>query len=229
MTWTRSVAVLSLLLLLLAGCTASPPDPTGTPSASADPVELSATQPPAPSPSSTTFGAPATERIGTTGWVPYTSERYGFTIMHPPDWSISPAEETWTIEHTRDFANLGQERFFSPDGNIFAAAWATPYSGEETLTAVQTWVERYCAESAGVRCATIGERGVRLCHEPDCHPGLLVPASSDVHAFFTGGAHRERMIVVRVGRPADPNAGDYGAAREVLEALLSTMDVWPQP
>ncbi|MGC5078217.1 hypothetical protein [Agrococcus sp. DT81.2] len=224
----RSIAVLALLLVT--GCGGSPPVPTESSSASADPVESSAAATGSPEPSSTTFGAPTTETIDTADWVEYTSERYGFRIGHPPDWSVSPSQRTWTMADSTQFDNDAQERFLAPDEDVLVTAWATPYPGEATPVALQAWVERYCVESGNVRCATIGDRAVRLCHEQrDCHPGLLVPFESDVQAFFTGGQHDGGMIAVAVWRPGDWQVEGYGTARDLLDGFLSTMDVRPQP
>ena len=92
------------------------------------------------------------------------------------------------------------------------------------------WVENYC-ERSGIRpCTGIADRGVELCVEArDCHPGLLVPFEEDVQAFFSGGLYSsEEMTVVAVWRSeSHPTVQQYGGAQRLLEAYLSTMQVWP--
>lgn len=233
MTWMRSAAALPLLLVLLTGCTASSPDTTGSPSASLAPVESAPPATEAPAPSASAPGAPVPTGIDTSTWIAHTSERYGFTIAHPPDWIVTPSQRTWTTAESPQFDYDAQEWFLSPDDDILVTAWATPYSGEATPVAVQTWVERYCVESGNADCATVGERAVRLCNaRQECHLGLLVPFREDVQAFFTGGQRAGRIIAVASWRPpgyrvVDP--GTSGTSRQILDAFLSTMDVWPQP
>lgn len=230
MTWMRSAAALPLLLMLLTGCTASPPDPTGSPSASSAPAESTPPASGSPAPSASAPGRPVATGIDTSTWMPYTSERYGFTTAHPPDWIVTPSQRDWTPADSAQFDNDAQEWFF--DGaDILVTAWAAPYTGEATPTALQTWIERYCVESENLACATVGERAVRLCSgREDCDPGLLVPFDSDVQAFFTSAQHPGRIIAVASWRPASYQVVASGStSREILDAFLSTMDVWPQP
>jgi len=70
---------------------------------------------------------------------------------------------------------------------------------------------------------------VPLCNGTDCDPGLLVTGDGEfVQAFFTGGKHKGRMIVVEVGRPEwHESVARYGGARRLLEGFLSGMGVCP--
>ena len=228
----RSVAALLLPLAFVAGCTASPPDPTGSPSASPAPVASTPPATEAPTPSASALGGPVATGIDASTWTPYTSERYGFTIAHPPDWIVTPSQRTWTIADSTQFNNDAQEWFLAPDDDILVTAWATPYAGEATLVGLQTWVERYCVESGSANCATVGDRAVRLCNgRQACQPGLLVPFEEDVQAFLTGGRHSGRIVAVASWRPPDyrvVGTDTSGTSTEILEAFLSTMDVWPQ-
>jgi hypothetical protein len=234
MTWMRSAAALPLLLVLLSGCTASPPDPTGSPSASAAPVESTPPATGAPAPSVSAPDRPVTTGIDTSTWIPYTSERYGLRIAHPPDWTVVPAERTWDYEEDVGVIDgPGLEGFMSAEGDIWLTLWAAPFDGPSTLAGIQTWTERYCSMSGDSNCATIGERAVRLCNgRQDCDPGLLVPFETDVQAFFTDEADGGRIIALASWRPPDYRVAEdsiSGTSREILDAFLSTMDVWPQP
>ena len=70
---------------------------------------------------------------------------------------------------------------------------------------------------------------VRMCLERrDCHPGLMVPFEQDVRACFTLGSRGSDLVVVAIWRPeSDLNVVRYGGAQRLLEAFLSTMNVWP--
>jgi hypothetical protein len=230
MTLPRLAALLALLLLT--GCTASPPMPSEppSPSGSSTPVSMRPTTGPAPS-GSAPAESPTLSPLDTADWTSYVSERYGFRIGHPADWTVVPATRSWTMEEDAGAMETpGQDGFLSAEGDLWLTAWAAPYTAGETLHGVQRFAEQYCGESLNTECATIGDRAVRLCNEMrDCHPGLLVPFEFDTIAFFTGGMHGQQMTVVAVWRAPDFPARGYGTAREILDAFLSTMDVWPQP
>lgn len=232
---TRVRSVLVLALVLLTGCTASPPTPSESspPSTAASvvpdpPIDALPSADPEPS-ESAPADAPSATPLDTTGWTTYVSEHYGLRMGHPPNWSVTPAERGWTSEEDLGVVDSeGQEAFLSPAGDMLVTVWSTPYAGERSLASVQRWAERYCAESGGTRCATLGERSVRLCSGSGCLPGLLVPFQRKVQAFFLGGAHGERLHSVAIWR-TEYWVADRGTARELLGAFLSTMDVHAAP
>jgi hypothetical protein len=167
--------------------------------------------------------------IDTSTWRAYESERYGFTIGYPADWTVEAASHDWTMaEDAREWQSTGQEVFRPPTEDVRVSAWlADTGPTAETTAGVQGWIDDYCA--ASLSCSYDPDRVVRLCNEKwDCHPGLLVPFSTEVQAFFTGGEFGDRMIVVSVWRPErHESVAPYGGARQLLEAYLFTMDVCP--
>jgi len=58
---------------------------------------------------------------------------------------------------------------------------------------------------------------------------MLMPFRDDVQAFFSGGIYdADAMTVVAVWRgESDPSVARYAGAQRLLEAFLSTMQVWP--
>ena len=169
--------------------------------------------------------------IDTSRWTRFTSEQHGFTLMHPPGWTVTPAEHDWTLEEDANRPDsAGQDGFLAPNGDVYVTVWSTPAEEmPETSEGVATWVEEYC-EASGHSCPGILDRAVKLCKERwDCHPGLLVPfANQESHAFFTGGSYAGRIVGAAVWRPEDhESVAPYGGARRLLEAFLSTMDVCP--
>lgn len=117
----------------------------------------------------------------------------------------------------------------SPELDVFVGAWTTPYPGDESLAGVLQWVQEQCRATNGSDCSTIGDRAVPLCFaQRGCHPGLLVDFSQDTQAFFTGGEHEQRMVVVAIWRSSGYPVPGLGTARQVLEAFLSTMGVRPR-
>jgi len=196
-------------------------------------------------PSVTPTAPTATQPIDTRSWKNYTSDRYGLEVGHPPDWRVTPATRGWRSD--ADIANWlspAHEVFHSPTGDIRVSVWSMPLDASKTTPCVdpkdracvesieflQTWVEDYCTASKNTPCTGIEDRAVELCLERrDCHPGLLVPFEDDVQAFFSGGIYDgDTMTVVAVWRgERDRSVARYGGAQRLLEAFLSTMQVWP--
>jgi hypothetical protein len=199
--------------------------------------------PPSASPSAST----ASERIDTDSWTRYTSDRYGIELGHPPDWTTVPATRSWRAgADMADALSPAHEAFRSPAGDVRVSVWSMPLDSARTTECVDTsdrgcvesieylqaWVEAYCRESKNTPCTGIADRAVELCLEKrDCHPGLLVRFQDDVQAFFSGGIYdADAMTVVAVWRgEQDPSVARYGGAQRLLEAYLSTMQVWPAP
>lgn len=193
--------------------------------------------PPAGPVSPSTSGSPSTSPdplLETGSWDAYTSTRYDFTIGHPPDWTEEPANRDWTRESdVADHLSPAHEAFFSRNGHVRVSAWNAPLDAstrEDSTAYLVSWVEDYCKESGNSPCTGIAARAVELCLEKaDCHPGLLVPFENDVQAFFSGGIYaQDAMTVVAVWRgESSRHTARYGGSRRLLEAFLSTMDVWP--
>jgi len=57
-------------------------------------------EPPVPSASPTPSPVPSStpSPLDTSGWVVYESDRYGFSISHPDDWTENSADHDWTFE-----------------------------------------------------------------------------------------------------------------------------------
>jgi len=200
--------------------TSAPVSPVGTPPSSE-------TQSPSTSPVTPLETDPV-------GWTPYPSTRYDFTIGHPPDWTEIPARRDWAREFdVLDHLSPAHEAFLSADGHVRVSAWNAPLDAStryESIRYLVEWVEDYCEESGNSPCTGIADRAVELCLEArDCHPGLLVPFKDDVQAFFSGGIYaQDAMTVVAVWRPESSRfVASYGGSQRLLEAFLSTMEVWP--
>jgi len=197
-----------------------------------------------PSPSPTTAKAP--EPIDTSGWTTYASGLYDFRVGHPPDWTEAPASRAWIADtDVADALSPAHEAFAAPDGEIRVSAWNAPLGAPagstvcpdlkdracvESIAFLTDWVEDYCEASRNTPCDGIEDRAIELCLEKrDCHPGLLVPFRDDVQAFFSGGIYdADAMTVVAVWRgESDPSVARYAGAQRLLEAFLSTMQVWP--
>ena len=221
------ITVVGLLILgdgnsdVAAPSTSASPSTTAAPSTSAAPSTTAS-----PSTTSTTVSP-----IDTTDWATYQSDRYGFSIGHPADWTVKPADHDWTLaEDAANWMSTGHEAFILPN-QIRVSAWSVPLDPGTTLQTsadIEAWIEQYC-QLAQPNCTEFNDMAVPLCLESrDCHPGLLVPFETDVQAFFPGtsGTTWDRMVVVAIWREDDHwSVAPYGGARKLLEAFLSTMDV----
>lgn len=192
------------------------------------PEDSAQVTPAAPTQASSSTASP----IDTTAWTTFASDRYGFSIGHPSDWTVQPADHDWTLtEDAEEFPSTGWESFHSPRGDVGVSAWSVAAEPgttiEQTSEGVEAWVEEYCQQTDARPCTGIADRAVPLCNERrDCHSGLLVPFEDDVQAFFTGGNYQDEMVVVAVWRPeTHGTVQPYGGSQQLLEAFLSTMDV----
>jgi hypothetical protein len=174
------------------------------------------------------------EAIDTSGWTIYASDVYDLEVAHPPRWTEDPATRRWRLDSDgKNFRSPAHEAFHSPGGIVRVSVWDAPLDPakrEESTDYIEAWVEDYCQATDNTPCDGIGDRAIALCLEKrDCHPGLLVPFEDDVQAFFSGGIYdTDAMTVVAVWRgESAPAVARYGGARRLLEAFLSTMEVWP--
>lgn len=177
--------------------------------------------------------------IDTTGWIPYTSQQYGFTLARPADWAPHPAMRPWTFARDGgiDPTSNAMDTFVSPDNEVAVSFWILdraavaggPLQSIDPSAEIGAWAEEYCRLTANAACDTIPDRAVPMCLEyRDCHPALMVPFSAEIQAYFTDGAGSESVVVAVIWRGAtDPKVGPYGGTRPLLEKFLSTIDVWP--
>lgn len=216
-------------LVLVAGCSASPERETEpVEAASSNASDRSLSEMPAPD----GLLSGVTAAVDTSAWTTYRSSRYRVSVGHPPDWTVTPARRGWTRADAGDASSPAHDVFESPSSGIRVSVWKAKLdpTARESVAAVESWVEGYCESSGGTSCSGIADRSVDLCLEKwDCHPGLLVPFDGDVQAFVTGGIYSaEWMTVVAVWQAETaPAVTHYGGSERLLEAFLSTMQVWP--
>jgi hypothetical protein len=185
-------------------------------------------------PSSSTVSPPTgTEPIDMATWTTYPSEQYGFEVGHPPNWTVIPASRSWRAADAGNPLSPAHDTFRSPSDDVRVSVWQVPLdrgTGIDSIDDVAAWVEEDCEVSGNTPCTGVEDRAVELCLEKwDCHPGLLVPFRNDVQAFFSAGIYDAgAMTVVAVWRSESaPAVAPYGGSRRLLEAVLSTMAVWP--
>ena len=185
--------------------------PGGVPPASVAPSA-------SPSPSAMAEPSPTPELMDTTGWVSYSSERYGLTIARPGDWADHPAQRDWAFpDDAKAWEHLEATEVFANDTEtVGVSAWSSTVAPGTT---VEAWMQEYCVVLGASGCASTADLAVDV-ETADGHPGLL-QMSGDTMAFFLDG---ETMYVVAVWREdTDPTVQPYGGARRLLKSFISTL------
>lgn len=209
--YARAVAALAAVVVLaLIGVNLLPksggiggissPSPTVTPSAPAS------TPSPQPTP---------TPRTAT--WTSYTSDRYGFSIAHPADWTVRPATAAWASGANP--MTTTTEGFIAPGATVLVSAWSVAVAPG---TSAETWIQTYCPKVTSP-CTGISSRTVPV--SMDGHAGLLVTFTGDVEAFILVN---NRMYVVAEWRPDNDQTDlHYASGTLLVEDFLSTMHLLP--
>jgi len=124
-TGRRSLAVLVALGLLISACSASS---QSNGSATREPSLRSVSGSLAPSPSSAPSGpvdgltiAPSVP-IDTADWVPFTSDRYGYTVAHPPTWTATPATRAWDDQRSAASQFEGSDQIGGSSAYVLSSA-----------------------------------------------------------------------------------------------------------
>jgi hypothetical protein len=180
--------------------------------------------PGSPVPSASTSLSPppsaTTSLLDTSTWVAYESDRYGFSIGHPADWTERASDHVWTLAADSDWLSPASEGFRAADSSVYATAWSVSVPAGTTAEA---WIAAYCVKQANTPCT--GIPGFAMTATMDGHPGLLVPFKDDTQAFFLVDS---RMYVVAVWEPdSDPRTAPYGGAQRLLKGYLASMRLLP--
>jgi hypothetical protein len=178
----------------------SAPSPTVTPS------------PPSPTPS-----PKPSPTLRTATWTTYISNRYGYTIAHPADWTVRPA--TGTYAAPADAPTTVTDGFIAPGATVYASVWSVAVAPG---TSAEAWIQAYCPKVTAP-CTGIPGRAVPI--SMDGHAGVLVVFTSDVEAFILVN---DRMYVVAEWRPDNDQTDlHYASGTLLVEDFLSTMHLLP--
>jgi hypothetical protein len=215
--------------LVLGGCgTDESADSSSTPPSSSS----STTTPPrssqaSPAVATTTAGSAARTTttvapIDTSSWLPFVSERYGYSIAYPPDWSAHQGRGDWTFpDDTAWPAGVEVSDWFylePPDApSVAASVWSVRL---EPGTSADEWFLDYCAIDVTPCDGNETWTAASLAG----HAGRLVRAS-DPLAYFEVG---DKIYMLAVWQPDDiVSLEPYGGGARLLEALLTTMRLLP--
>jgi len=190
-------------------------------------TEVPATPSPAPttSPRPTTAPTPTLGPMDTTGWVPFTSERYGFTISRPADWSEIPSDPDWTFEKDiESWSSTATESFFTTKvgGGVKVSAWAVRVTPGTTA---ESWIKSWCDGTNVAPCVGLAGKSHAVA-SGDGHSGVFTQQTDTLAAFVVG----ETVYVVGIWREEnDPSVQPYGTATRLLEGFISTLTLPAEP
>ena len=216
-----AVVVIGVVLLIGLGLGTGSPNVGGPGGASPTPAPTASVSPPSPSPQPSVA-------TGTASITTYTSNRYGFSIGHPADWTERPAISTWALPPGNGSAGAGgpddpmgtsTEGFIAPGGAVLVSAWSVAVAQG---TSAAAWIQAYCPKATSP-CTGIPARTVAV--TMDGHAGSLVTFSDDVEAFFL--VHNRMYIVGEWLTPTDPPVMTYGGGAQLVKNFVSTMHLLP--
>jgi hypothetical protein len=148
----------------------------------------------------------------TSNWIPFTSERYGYEIEHPPTWIATPATGDWDFETSRlDWETANADTFLSAQARFSAFASDVPADMSE-----DEWIAAYYEGSVanGVQCEDFVDwQPISV----DGYAGRLAvnDACFDVQAFVFVDTRVHVFAIWRENHEA------------LLEAFLSTVEFQP--
>lgn len=198
------------------------PSPTPTPVASAAP------------------SAPPSLAPGISGWKPYTSAAYGFTMSYPSDWSVAAqASDKWQpgqpgSDDSAPFADVFVNDEAIDGDSIAMVAFEVPaptgadLGSWEGLHAVHRGL---CGEPTIPACPA-DYTPTPMCAGADCAPAIIAPNGEDpMPVALLGDPEKGIVTVIWMGRvDSFPAARRYGGTVQLLKSILTQLDVRdPQP
>ena len=175
---------------------------------------------PSPSPAPTTAPSP-TASIDMTGWVPFTSTRYGYAISHPSTWSTQPSTRAWSFDiDGSNWLSTAADAFRKPSNSILFTVFAAPISAGSTAS---DWISAYLAPFASGSASPSPSSPV--CPQTQVEPG---PITVDGHpaTFYEeaeSGNCGASYAFVPVGNQMYVFVVWVGGNQQLLDAYLSTV------
>jgi hypothetical protein len=198
-------------------------------------VAPSPTLAPTPTATAAPTASPAPSEVapGITGFTPYTSPVYGLTIGIPDGWTQGGrATVKWQegIDPEAHPEAPYSELFGSnnADGDVAFLVWQQPAGPGADLTSrdgLAAWVRANDPDRDL-------QGAIPLCvGRTVCGPAILLPASGDTIPAYIADPDAGLVTIVLLGRSDDhPSTTRYGGGIQLLESILTTMDVWtPEP
>ena len=196
------------------------PTPTPTPTAEASAV-------PSAPPS---FVAP-----GITGWTPYTSAVYGYTMSYPDDWYVGHvASRKWQLGEPVTDDSAWTDLFARNDDDIAMFMYQVPAPAGADLVSwegLHAAHQELCSEPSIAHCPPDYTQ-TRMCvGEQGCAPAIIGLTGDQTPAALIADPEKGTITFIVMGRADSyPGAARYGGTTALLKSILSQLDVRdPQP
>ena len=202
----------------------------GAPTPSPAPTPVASAAPSAP---------PSLVAPGISGWTPYTSPVYGFTMSYPSDWSVAgQAGHKWqpgepgTVEDA-SFADSFAGAM-DADGILIIAFQVPAPAGAD----LESWeglhaVHRELCDEPTIPGCPADYTPVPMCvGGQDCAPAIIALNSEDPFPVaLIGDPEKGIITVIWIARvDSFPGAERYGGTVQLLKSVLTQLDVRdPQP
>ena len=188
---------------------------------------------PAPSPT------PTLVTPGISGWTPYTSAAYGFTMSYPSDWSVAdPARHKWQPGQPAN-VDSGSWDIFENDEAIDGDSIAMLVSQVRAPTGADlaSWeglhaVHRELCDEPTIPACPADYTPTPMCVGADCAPAIIALNGEDpMPVALIGDPEKGIVTVIWMGRADSfPAAGRYGGTVQLLKSIMTQLDVRePQP
>ena len=182
--------------------------------------------------------APSANTPGITGFTPYTSDVYGFTLGIPNDWTLyEAATREWQPSDASETAGAFTDVINSSLADAGIWVWRRPAGSGADITShngLAAWVQANQCDDTVNACATVPVVAVPMCAgRTACLPAIVVPLSGNELDFgnvraVVADPESGMVTVLSLGRPDDwQGVAKYGGGVQLLQSILTTMDVWP--
>jgi hypothetical protein len=195
-----------------------PPVATASPAAPAAPSA-------APSATANETATPMPTPIDTTAWIPFTSDRHGYSFDRPPDWSVVKSTRPWPFGSPGDVAGDGTvDEFDQPAPGV--AHWLVSSQAIPKGTTEAAWFTAYLTGTESMPAGCFPPRtqwqSITIAGHPAAvHGGLPACGFTEAVAILGGRAY------VFTGYPDRVAASGRIFDRTLFDDLLSTVSFQP--
>lgn len=170
--------------------------------------------------------------LDNSSWATHVSERYQFTIGHPPTWTVIQSSHDWNQEiDSINWDSGGMEVFVPPDDTLsmYLAAWSVDVDPTTTLA---EWGQAFCDQYVA-SCTDVEGMAEPAFSSDGDREGVLIAWDDGMLAFFpawydeaeTGSVWEQpaptdgRIYIVESGRP---DSAKY-RSRELIEVFSTSL------
>jgi hypothetical protein len=171
---------------------------------------------------------------GISGWTPYTSAAYGFTMSYPSDWSVAdPASHKWqpgqpANDDSGSWDMFENDEAIDGDSIGMLVSQVPAPSGAD----LASWeglhaVHRELCDEPTIPACPADYTPTPMCVGADCAPAIIALNGEDpMPVALIGDPEKGIVTVIWMGREDSfPAAGRYGGTVQLLKSILTQLDV----